>query len=120
METPSDHQLAETLRSKANELEIQVADMEDQIAKLKSKVITFRATADELDGDSVPVKTMSQATFDGDPVTIEMIREYLNKKGGRIVHLAKHFQRPQDEIRKLIYEDDSGVKVEKRGWLKLK
>jgi len=53
------------------------------------------------------------------PLTIENVREYLSKKGGRVVHLARHFGVSEGVMRALIESKDSGIVVKDRGWLRL-
>jgi hypothetical protein len=53
------------------------------------------------------------------PLTIELIRDYLQKKGARPGDLAKHFGCTDKDISKLVALPDSGVIVVERGWLKL-
>lgn len=53
-------------------------------------------------------------------VTIEDVRSYLHHNGGRAVHLARHFNVPQDVIQGLVDAEGSGIIVAPRGWLKIK
>ena len=61
----------------------------------------------------------SSKHFEIGDISAEKVREAVSRRGHRRADLARRFQVPMSRVEEIIKEPNSGLRIVKRGWVKL-